>query len=132
MALNIFKKKDQKRKDQKTKPEPQAEVAVETKPTSFAAREVAGQGAYRILTQAYISEKASMLSALNQYVFKVAPDAGKQEIAKQVGALYNVKVKQVRLLTMPRKRKDLGRHPGFRSGFRKAVVTLEAGQTISR
>jgi len=128
MALNIFKKKNQK----ETKPEPKAEIAVETKTNSAMVQEVAGQGAYRILNQAYVSEKSSMLGGFNQYVFKVASGAGKQEIAKQVAALYNVKVKQVRLMTMPRKRKDIGRHPGFRSGFRKAVVTLQPGQTITR
>ena len=43
-----------------------------------------------------------------------------------------VKVKQVKMLNMPRKRRDLGKHPGFKSGFKKAVVVLEEGYAIGQ
>ncbi|MEK7124925.1 MAG: 50S ribosomal protein L23 [Patescibacteria group bacterium] len=93
---------------------------------------MAGTSAYRVLQSLYVSEKASRLAGSNQYVFRVTPDANKEEIKKQISRLYGVTVTAVRVLNMPKKRKDLGRHPGFRSGFRKAVVRLAKGQTIAQ
>ena len=46
--------------------------------------------------------------------------------------LFNVKVKAVKILNMPQKRKDVGKHSGFRAGFKKAVVVLEKGYTIEQ
>ena len=88
--------------------------------------------AYRVLKNFYISEKASLLNGFNQYVFKVFRNANKSQIRKQVEKLFNVKVTSVKVLNMPRKRRDLGRHPGFRSEFKKAIVVLEKGQTIEQ
>lgn len=105
------------------------EAAVQDTPTAFSS--VAGASAYRVLRSLYTSEKSGRLAASNQYVFIVAADANKEEIKKQVAKLYDVTVTDVRVLNMPRKRKDLGRHPGFRSGFRKAIVRIAKGQTIS-
>ncbi|OGM98516.1 MAG: 50S ribosomal protein L23 [Candidatus Yanofskybacteria bacterium RIFCSPLOWO2_01_FULL_41_34] len=88
--------------------------------------------AYRVLKNFYVSEKASLLNGFNQYVFKVFRNSNKSQIRKQVEKLFNVKVKGVKVLNMPRKRRDLGRHPGFRSEFKKAIVGLEKGQTIEQ
>ncbi|MGB3932191.1 MAG: 50S ribosomal protein L23, partial [bacterium] len=41
-----------------------------------------------------------------------------------------VKVKKVQTLQMPAKPKRLGRYVGKRSGWKKAIVTLEEGQTL--
>ncbi|MDP2648159.1 MAG: 50S ribosomal protein L23 [Candidatus Yanofskybacteria bacterium] len=131
MAFNIFGKKD---KTAKKAPEKTGEVeaASETPKERTWNTSLAGKSsAYRILKSSYLSEKSASLNGFNQYVFKVGDSASKQEIKKQVGALYNVKVRGVKILNVPRKRKDVGRHPGFRSGFRKAIVILEAGQSIS-
>ncbi len=92
----------------------------------------ANAGAYKVLKNFYISEKASLLNGFNQYVFKVFRNANKSQIKTQVGKIFNVKVKDVKILNMPRKRRDLGRHPGFRSDFKKAIVVLEKGQTIEQ
>ena len=52
-------------------------------------------------------------------------------IGKEVGKLFNVKVKDVKVLNMPEKRRDFGKHPGAKSGFKKAIVILEKGQKIA-
>ncbi len=88
--------------------------------------------AYRVLKSFYVSEKASLLNGFNQYVFKVFRSANKSQIRKQVEKLFNTKVSSVKILNMPKKRRDLGRHPGFRQEFKKAIVVLEKGQTIEQ
>ncbi len=129
MAFNPFKKEDKKQK----KPLKKDEIVVEEKKVAGMALPVTGNAeAYRILKNFYVSEKASLLNGFNQYVFNVFRTSNKSQIRKQVEKLFNVKVKSVKVLNMPRKRRDLGRHPGFRSEFKKAIVVLEKGQTIEQ
>ena len=91
-----------------------------------------GADAHKILRSFYVSEKASAGIAMNQYVFRVFDKANKSEVKKEVAKLFNVKVKQVRMIHMPKKRRDLGKHPGFKAGFKKAIVLLEEGYTIGQ
>lgn len=88
--------------------------------------------AYRVLKSFYVSEKASLLNGFNQYVFKVFRSANKSQIRKQVEKLFNVTVESVKVLNMPRKRRDLGKHTGFKSEYKKAIVVLKKGQTIEQ
>ncbi|MBI2062570.1 MAG: 50S ribosomal protein L23 [Candidatus Yanofskybacteria bacterium] len=129
MALNLFKKNKEPKKSSK-----KDEVVVEekTKETNLALPTTGSAEAYRFLKNFYISEKASLLNGFNQYVFKVFRNANKSQIRKQVEKLFNVKVTSVKVLNMPRKRRDLGRHPGFRAEYKKAIVVLEKGQTIEQ
>lgn len=130
MALNLFKKEEKK----KNKPSKKENVAVkeETKKVAPMLPTTGNTEAYGVLKNFYISEKASLLNGFNQYVFKVFRNANKSQIRKQVEKLFSVKVNSVKVLNMPRKRRDLGRHPGFRSEFKKAIVVLEKGQTIEQ
>ena len=131
MKINPFNKEE---KNKKTKPKKeQGGVLVEKTDEPAIPLSVAGNsGAYRVLKNFYVSEKASLLNGFNQYVFKVFTDTNKSQIKTQVEKLFNVKVKNVKVLNMPKKRRDLGRHPGFRSEFKKAIVVLEKGQTIEQ
>ena len=130
MVFNIFKKEDHKAKKHSKK---EAVAVTEEKKEAAPVLPTMGNSeAYRILKNFYVSEKASLLIGFNQYVFKVFRSANKSQIRKQVEKLFNVKVKSVKVLNMPRKRRDLGRHPGFRSEFKKAIVVLEKGQTIEQ
>lgn len=123
MSLNPFAKKKADKK-----PAPAAPEVSDAAPE--VSRPVGAPGSYPALRGLFVSEKASMLGQMGQYVFHVAPGANKSEIAKQVSKLYNVKVKDVKVMNMPRKRRDIGRHPGFRPGWRKAIVVLQAGEVI--
>ena len=80
----------------------------------------------------YVSEKASIGIADNQYMFKVFNNANKSEVKKEVSKLFKVEVKSVKILNMPEKRRDFGKHPGSRSGFKKAIVILRPGYTIGQ
>lgn len=131
MSLNLFKKEEKAKKIKSSKKEDV--LSTEDKNEKSSALPMSGNSdSYRVLKNFYVSEKASLLNGFNQYVFKVFRSSNKSQIREQVGKLFNVKVKSVKILNMPRKRRDLGRHPGFRSEFKKAIVVLEKGQTIEQ
>ncbi len=85
----------------------------------------------KILRAPHISEKSTTnIERLGQYVFEVAKDATKDEIKRAVEKLFNVKVEAVRVLNVKPKIKvnRIGR--GVRSGWKKAYVSLKAGEKI--
>jgi large subunit ribosomal protein L23 len=65
-------------------------------------------------------------------VFLVAHEAGKVEIKQAVESLFKVSVADVRTITLRGKIKRLGRSTGKRPNWKKAVVSLAKGQTISQ
>lgn len=140
MKLNLFKKTKKDEDKEKAKREldtvERGEVAREKLESSISGSSAfsgtGGMAAHRVLAGFYVSEKASIGNSVNQYTFKVFKTANKSEIKKEVSRLFNVQVKDVKILNMPEKRRDFGRHPGSRSGFKKAVVILKEGYTIGQ
>jgi large subunit ribosomal protein L23 len=65
-----------------------------------------------------------------QLLFEVAKDANKVEIRHAVEKLWNVNVLAVRTSIVRGKEKRMGRFVGRRSNWKKAVVTIAAGQNI--
>lgn len=65
-----------------------------------------------------------------KYVFVVAKEANKIEIAKAVSTIFNVKVESVNTVNVLGKVKRMGRNLGKRSDYKKAIVKLAAGETI--
>ena len=66
----------------------------------------------------------------SQLLFEVASDANKVEIRNAVQKLWNVDVVSVRTAVVRGKEKRMGRFIGKRSNWKKAVVTIAAGQTV--
>ena len=66
-----------------------------------------------------------------QVVFEVAKDANKIEIRHAVETLFKVSVTQVRTVVRRGKTKRVGRFSGQRPSWKKAFVTLKAGDTIA-
>jgi large subunit ribosomal protein L23 len=85
---------------------------------------------YDVIVSPVITEKATALSELNKVVFRVRPEATKPQIKEAVEKLFEVKVVSVNTLVTKGKRKVFRGRRGQRSDVKKAVVTLEAGQTI--
>ncbi len=85
---------------------------------------------YSIIRRPHITEKATLCAAHNQVVFRVAMEATKPSIKKAIEALFGVKVKGVNTLIAKGKTKRFRGKPGLRSDEKKAIVTLEEGQTI--
>lgn len=76
------------------------------------------------------SEKATELSAQSKFTFKVASNATKQCVKEAVEKLFEVKVLAVNILINKSKQKVFRGVKGRRSGFKKAIVTLEPGKVI--
>lgn len=86
---------------------------------------------YDVVRRPLITEKSSKLQALrNQFRFEVAPAANKSEVKKAVETLFSVKVLKVNMVTMPAKSRRMFGRPGQIRAWKKAVVTLRAGDTI--
>ncbi|HQT31947.1 MAG TPA: 50S ribosomal protein L23 [Thiobacillus sp.] len=85
----------------------------------------------KIILAPVISEKSTRLAdKLNQVVFRVLPDATKQEIGAAVADLFKVEVVGVQVLNVKGKVKRSGRVTGRRDNWKKAYVTLKQGQDI--
>jgi len=66
----------------------------------------------------------------SQLLFEVARDANKVEIRHAVEKLWNVDVVEVRTCVVRGKEKRVGRFVGRTSHWKKAIVTLAAGQNV--
>jgi large subunit ribosomal protein L23 len=85
---------------------------------------------YDTILAPLITEKATLLSEQNKVVFRVAMDATKDDIASAVEELFKVKVTKVNTLVQKGKTKRFRGRPGRRVDIKKAIVTLEEGQSI--
>ncbi len=85
---------------------------------------------YDTILAPLITEKATVLSEQNKVVFRVALDASKDEIAVAIEELFKVKVTKVNTLIQKGKTKRFRGRPGRRSDVKKAIVTLQEGQSI--
>lgn len=83
---------------------------------------------YDVLQGPCLTEKAALLQEENGKVaFKVHPKANKIEVKRAVELMFNVKVKDVRTVSLRGKKKRVGRTIGFTSDWKKAYVTLSEG-----
>ncbi|MCF7820677.1 MAG: 50S ribosomal protein L23 [Candidatus Pacebacteria bacterium] len=87
--------------------------------------------AYKVLIKPLVTEKAANLSATNQYVFMVAKEANKIEVAKAVYEVYKIKPLGVNIVNNKGKRVRRGRQVGKRKDWKKAIVSLPAGKTLN-
>ena len=85
---------------------------------------------YGIIAAPVVTEKSTMGSEHGQVTFKVPVKATKPDIKAAVEALFKVKVKRVNTLIQKGKTKRFKGVEAFRSDTKKAIVTLEEGQTI--
>ena len=88
--------------------------------------------AYQLIQKVHISEKASLVAEkLNQYVFRVSPEANKIEIKNAIQYLFKKKVIAVRTMQYAGKKKRERRADfGRRAHWKKAVVSLAPGEKI--
>ncbi len=85
---------------------------------------------YDVIRAPLVTEKSTMVSEHNQVMFKVSMTASKPDIKEAVERLFNVKVVAVNTLIRKGKVKRFRGVKGQQSDFKKAIVTLEEGQTI--
>src|SRR5690242_14782107 len=88
---------------------------------------------FEVLRRPIVTEKSTMLAAHRKYVFEVAVGANKPQIKEAVETAFSVKVIDVNTLMAhgKRKRTRQGRMSSAEPPeFKKAIVTIAAGQTI--
>ena len=107
-----------------------SEKVIETEKKTGPVKKIAEFKSDGILVSPLTTEKAVSGQSLNKYIFKVAPSANKIEIMKAIGKAYNVKAVSASIINIPRKVRQVGKTRGFKSGYKKAIITLAKGQTI--
>jgi large subunit ribosomal protein L23 len=85
---------------------------------------------YEVLRRPIITEKNIALQSQNKYAFEVADRANKRQVKEAVERAFKVDVVSVNVMTVHGKTKRMGRHQVKTSPWKKALVTLEAGQKI--
>ena len=78
-----------------------------------------------------ITDKATRLLENNQYTFVVDRYSDKIAIKSAIEYLFDVKVTKVNTCRLPRKQKRVGKYVGWKSHYKKAIVTLSEGNTIN-
>ncbi len=71
-----------------------------------------------------------MLASGGKYVFRVHPKANKPEVRKAVEKVYDVHVRHVNIINMSGKSRRYGRSVGRTKVWKKAIVTVAAGERI--
>ncbi len=74
-----------------------------------------------------VTEKATRLMEENKYTFEVTPQATKPQIKAAIEDLFQVKVVKVNTMQLPRKQRRVGKFVGYKSQYKKAIVTVAAG-----
>ena len=83
--------------------------------------------AYDIVIRPIITEQSMEDMDIKKYVFEVAKDANKIEIAKAVEEIFGVRVIKVNTINVDGKTKRVGANPqGTTKSWKKAVVKLSA------
>ncbi len=78
-----------------------------------------------------ITEKAANCAEENKVVFKVDPRANKTQIKQAVEKIFNVKVESVNTVNVHPKKRRVGKYTGMTNKYKKAIVKLAKGSTIS-
>ena len=77
-----------------------------------------------------ITEKSTSLSEFNKVVFKVNKNANKKSIKRSIEKIFKVNVVKINTVNIKGKMKMVRNKKAFKSGYKKAIVTLKKGQSI--
>ena len=93
-------------------------------------RNISFERAYDIIKKPITTEKSTNLQQYNQYSFVVSKDSNSNEIKKAVELIFKVKVTKVNTSILRGKGKTFKGEFGFRKDIKRAIVTLDEGNTI--
>ena len=93
-------------------------------------REIDLNKSYKIILKPIVTEKATKLSEFNKVVFEVSNKSNKFEIKSAVEKLFSVKVKSINIVNIKGKIKRFKGVLGKRNDIKKAIITLQEGNTI--
>jgi large subunit ribosomal protein L23 len=136
----LKRKEERKKRDQRISGETGDAASTETRAkaapaaaslkSTSAKKQIKSERGLGVLRAMHVTEKANMFADQRKYEFIVADSANKHAVRDAVAGRYGVRVLQVSVRNMPKKMRRRGRHIGFRSGFKKAIVTVGAGDVI--
>jgi large subunit ribosomal protein L23 len=86
---------------------------------------------FDILRRPIVTEKSTLLQEQGRYSFEVAVRATKHEIKRAVEAAFDVKVLKVNTMNMKGKPKRFGPRLVMQKSWKKAIVILAPGETIT-
>ncbi|MBD3882572.1 50S ribosomal protein L23 [Phormidium tenue FACHB-886] len=84
-----------------------------------------------LIRRPLITEKATRLLEENKYSFEVVSKATKPQIREAIEELFDVKVVAVNTYNPPAKERRVGKFAGHRPQYKRAVVTLAEGDSIT-
>lgn len=84
-----------------------------------------------IIIAPIITEKSSTTESNRTYQFKVDIRANKTQIKQAIEKIFNVKVENVNTSLSHPKQKRVGKYTGMTKKYKKAIVKLAEGNTIS-
>ncbi len=85
---------------------------------------------YDVIQQPLVTEKGSYLLAEDKYAFRVAKGANKTQIKQAVEKAFDVRVVAVNVMNVRGKQRRWGRRETLSPAWKKAIVTLAAGDKI--
>ena len=87
-----------------------------------------------LLVKPVLTEKSTQSAATGRYSFWVRKEAPKLALKKEIEERYGVKIQSINTLVLPPKRKRRYRQnrvvQGFKSAYKKAIVTVQTGDII--
>ena len=86
---------------------------------------------FDILRRPIVTERSTLLQERGRYVFEVAPASTKHQIKRAVEEAFDVTVVKVNTMHVRGKSKRIGPRASLTRSWKKAVVTLGPGDTIT-
>ena len=83
-----------------------------------------------ILLRPIVTEKSTVMGEDRKYAFEVQSSTTKHDVLRAVEAMFHVEVERVNIMNVRGKPRRFGRFNGYRSNWKKAVVTLREGHSI--
>nr|UAD87647.1 ribosomal protein L23 [Gracilaria salicornia] len=77
-----------------------------------------------IIKRPILTDKTTKMVEDNKYYFAVEIKTKKSEIKQAVEKLFNVKVEKINTLIIKPQKKRIGKHTGYKSQYKKAIVKL--------
>ena len=86
---------------------------------------------YNVIQEPLITEKITKeTEKLHKYAFRVHPKASKKDVKSAVEKIFNVHVTKVNTINNSGKWRRVRYQPGKTASWKKAVVTVKAGEKI--
>jgi large subunit ribosomal protein L23 len=77
-----------------------------------------------------LTEKSVRLMDSNQYTFDMDSRLTKTQIKEVIKEAFNVSVVAVNTHRPPRKKRRVGARQGYKSAYKRVIITLKAGESI--